>query len=83
MGKLVGYRTFVSKKNGQKYCVAGVVSEVSAFDKENGYVGAKVEELYLPSAQVDFLNPSMIGKELVCDYSISGGRAYLNNVSVK
>lgn len=83
MGKLVGYRTFVSKKNGQKFCVAGVLSEASAFDKENGYVGAIVENIYLPTAQADMLAPSMIGKELICNYSISGGRAYLNNVSVK
>ncbi len=83
MGKLVGYRNFTSRKNGQKYCVANVVSELSEYDKESGYVGAKIEQIYLPSNQIDYLNSSMIGKELVCDYTISGGRAYINRVSVK
>lgn len=83
MAKLVGYRRFTSKKNGQEYCVASVVSDLSDTEKSNGYVGQKTEDIFLPAEQINFLNPSHIGKELVCDYTISSGRAYLNHVSVK
>lgn len=83
MAKLIGYRKFVSKKNGQEYCVATVVSDVSESEKANGFVCQKSEDLFLPAHQVDYLNPSHIGKEVTCDYTISGGRAFLNSISVK
>lgn len=83
MAKLVGYRRFTSKKNGQEYCVASVVSELSETEKQNGFVGQKTEDIFLPSDQVNFLNPSHIGKEIVCDYSISGGRAFLNGITIR
>lgn len=81
--RLVGYRRFTSKKNGKEYCVASVVSDLTDVEKNNGYVGQKTEEIFLPEEQVDFLNPSHIGKEMLCEYTISSGRAFLNKVTVK
>ena len=81
MAKLVGYKNFTSKK-GKDYCVAEVVSEATERDKLNGLVGCKVEEVFLPEDKLNFFNPSHIGKEVKFDYELSGGRAYLVDVSI-
>ena len=83
MTKLVGYKKITSKKSGKDFCVASVVQDVSEREKENGFIGQKVVEIFLPEAQLDLLKPSDIGKELLLDYELSGGRAYLVNVAVK
>lgn len=83
MTKLLGYSKGVSKKSGNPYCMMHVVSDFSQNEKDNGAQGAKVETLFLPSDCVDTLRPTDIGKEIILDYSISGGRAFLNNVTVK
>lgn len=83
MTKLVGYKKITSKKSGKDFCVASVVQDVSEREKENGFIGQKVDEILLPEAQLDLLKPSDIGKELLLDYELSGGRAYLVNVAVK
>ena len=83
MPKLIGYRKFASKKDGKKYCVATCVSELTPTEKNNGYVGQKTEELFMPQELIDLLRPEDIGHELICDYNISSGRAYLVNVTVK
>lgn len=82
MTKLVGYKKITSKKSGKDFCVASVVQDVSEREKENGFVGQKVDEIFLPESQLDLLKPSDIGKELLLDYELSGGRAYLVNVTV-
>lgn len=82
MTKLVGYKKFVSKKNGKTYCVAEVVQDLSAREIENGSVGQKVDEIFLPEDKLDLLKITDIGKELTLDYELSGGRAYLVNVTV-
>lgn len=83
MTKLVGYKKITSKKSGKEFCVASVVQDVSEREKENGFIGQKVDEIFLPEVQLDLLKPSDIGKELLLDYELSGGRAYLVNVAVK
>lgn len=83
MVKLVGYRNFVSKKNGKEYCVASVVSDLTERDRANGAVGNKVEEIFLPEDLTNYLKPDMVNKEVTLDYELSNGRAYLVNLSVK
>ena len=77
MSRLVGYKRFVSKKNGKEFCVANVVGEYGAREKANGCVGEKIEEIFLPEEKVSFLQPSHIGKEIKLEYELSGGRAYI------
>lgn len=81
--KLVGYKKITSKKSGKHFCVVSVLSDLSAREQENGAVGQKVEEIFLPEEQTDFLKPADIGKEFFVNYNISGGRAYVTDVSVK
>ena len=82
MTKLVGYRKFASTKNGKEDCVAQVVSDVTEREANRGFVGQKVEELFLPEDQIDVLKPEDIGKGIETTYELSGGRAYLVKVSV-
>lgn len=76
--ELVGYKRFESK--GKKYCVANIARDFGR-NAQDCY-GKEVESIFIPSAQVDYLSPSDIGKSLELDYEISGTRAYLTNVTV-
>lgn len=82
MMKLVGYRRGTSKK-GSVYCMMNILTDSSDVDRSNGQVGQKTEEIFLPSNLVDMLKPSDIGHEVICDYFVSGGRAFLDNVTIK
>lgn len=83
MTKLLGYQKGVSKKSGNPYCMIYVVSDFADNEKANGAQGSKVESMFMPTEQIDSLKPVDIGKEIILGYSISGGRAFLNNVTVK
>ena len=83
MSKLVGYRRFTSKKNGKDYCAAEVETPFSTRETSAGAVGCKTEQIFMPEDQYDLLKPADIGKEIKLDYELSGGRAYLVNVTVK
>lgn len=82
MTKLMGYKRFTGK-NGKAYCVAEVVMDGTERDIQNGLVGQKVQEVFLPENKYDFFKPEHVGKELRFDYELSGGRAYVVDVSVK
>lgn len=83
MTKLLGYMKGVSKKSGKPYCMAYVASDFSENEKMSGAQGSKVESVFMPAEQVNDLKPTDLGKEVILSYSISGGRAFLNNVFVK
>lgn len=82
MVKLVGYKKFTSRA-GRDCCVASIVRPFSERDKTFGAVGEKAEEIFMPESQVDLLKPSDVGHELILDYDMSDGRAFLYNVTVK
>ena len=81
MTKLLGYRNIKSKK-GDDFTLANIVSDYSDREKNNGAVGAKTDEIWLPKEQFNMFTPADIGKELKLDYELSSGRAYLVNVTV-
>lgn len=80
--ELLGYKKGISKK-GKPYCVMHVATECTPSDKESGFVGVKAETIFLPDDLVDMLKPSDLGHDVICDYSVSGGRAFLDNVTIK
>lgn len=83
MSQLLGYRKFAGRKDASKtYCVATIASELTDKERQNGWVGLKVEEVFMPDDLVNFFKPEHLGRELVLDYNISNGRAYLVNVTV-
>lgn len=80
--RLMGYHRFTSKKN-KECCVASVLKDLTPRDQAYGYVGQKTDEIFMPDSQLDLLKPEDIGKELILDYDMSDGRAFLYNVTVK
>ena len=81
MVKLIGY-VDGEAKSGNKYTMAYVVSDLSNNDIARGTVGQKAETVFLPVVQVGTLTPDDIGKEVQLDYTVSGGRAYLESFNV-
>ena len=81
MMELVGFKRFTSKA-GKKFCVANVVGDYTSRDIEHGKVGRKVEEIFLPDSQYDYLTPNMLGNEVHTEYEFSGNRAYLVSFTV-
>lgn len=81
MCKLVGYKKFKSK-SGRECCVASVVTPYNQRSLDNGCVGSKVEDVFLPDNCMNLLQPSDIGCDLNMIYECSNGRAYLIDVQV-
>lgn len=82
MGKLVGFKKFTSKA-GKVYCVANVVTPYSQRELDNGYVGDKVEEMFLPDDKKELLKASDVGKDIDFVYDIVGNRAYIVDFVIK
>lgn len=83
MTRLLGYKRFKAEKTQRDICIMFVAQDISQREKEHGYVGQKIVEMFIPESQIGLLKPSDIGKELLLDYELSGNRAYLVNVAVK
>lgn len=81
MSKLLGFMDGTSK-TGKAYTVAYLVTDLSVNDVSRGAVGQKVEQVFLPVSQVGTLTAKDISCEVSLDYSVSGGRAYLNSFNV-
>lgn len=82
MPKLLAYKKFTSKA-GKLCCVATVSSPLNQRDIDNGFVGVKIDEVFLPDSLIDYLKPEHINHDVFLEYSVSNGRAFLENVTVK
>lgn len=80
--KLVGFKRFTAKKNGQSMCVANIVRPYNPAENSRGSLGSEVKEVFMPQDQIDYLVAEDIGKDVELSYSIYGGRAYLDNLTV-
>lgn len=81
--KIIGYRKFTSKA-GKECLMCDCVQELSERDKASGAVGQKCCTEFIPESCWNlFVDDKCIGKTLVCHYTISGGRAYLDKVEIK
>ena len=79
--KLIGFKKF-SSKEGKVFCVANCMSEYSSKEKNRGCCGSKIEEIFLPESCVNLLQPADVGKDIVLEYTINAGKAYLDDVKV-
>lgn len=80
--KLVGFKNFTSKKNGQNYTVANCIGEFTEMEKQAGCIGQKIEEIFLPTADVGTLTEKNIGHDVTMQFEYSSGRAYLTDFKV-
>lgn len=81
--KLLGFRVGTSKKSGKEYCQLHLEVEPTPVDTSNGFVGKKTQIEFAPADQIHYFTAMDIGKQVELDYSIMGGRAYLNSVTIK
>lgn len=79
--KLVGFKRFESKKGGT-FCVANVVYPYTEAEKSRGNYGNNVEGVFLPANLTNLLTEKDIGKDVELSYTISQGKAYLDNLVV-
>lgn len=80
-GKLVGYKRFKSKQ-GRDLCVANVLIPFNPAENSRGSIGSDVKSVFLPDHQIDLLTEKDVGKAVELNYTISGTRAYLDNLVV-
>ncbi len=79
---LLGYKKFKSK-SGVDLEVMFLASDLKENDVLNGGAGKFAEQVFVPKSMIGYLKPDFIGKELVLDYEVSNGRAYLQGFQVK
>lgn len=77
--KVAGYREFESKK-GNRCRLLTLMTPYSDREKENGAVGNRMEEIFLPEGCNLKITESSIGQSVAVDYSVRGGRASVENV---
>lgn len=82
VGKIVGYREFDSKK-GNTCRLLTLMTPYSDREKEKGAVGNRTDDIFLPDACKLKITEASIGQDAVVEYSVSGGRAYVENVVLK
>lgn len=81
--RLVGYHSFTSKA-GEKFMVVDVIGKVTSREAASGYVGTeKVESIFVPENCWSKLTEQIIGKNLICNFEVSNGRAYLVDFDVE
>lgn len=81
MERLIGLKTFKSKK-GQDCYVAVIETPFTDRERSYGSMGCKAEEQFIDKDIYDTLSPADFGKEVIRDFDVSGGRAYLRDLTV-
>lgn len=81
MEKLIGLKKFKSKK-GQDCYVAVIEVPFTDREMEYGSRGCKAEEQFIDERIYNMLSPADFGKQIVRDFQITGGRAYLTDLQV-
>lgn len=84
METLLNVHNFHSEKKNRDYSVIQVLRELSIREIENGFLGTQtVEEIFLPDNLVGRFGQKDIGKEIVRQYSVIGGKAILDDIVLK
>lgn len=84
MEKLLNIHNFHSSKKNADYSIIQILRDITPREVENGFLGTQiVEEIFLPDGLVGKFNVSHIGKEIVRQYSIIGGKAILEDIVLK
>lgn len=84
METLLNVHNFHSEKKNRDYSVIQVLRELTIREIENGFLGTQtVEEIFLPDNLVGKFGQKDIGKEIVRQYSVIGGKAILDDIVLK
>lgn len=83
MKKIVGYSKFVSKK-GTDTCLIHVVEPFSDSQLSRGSVGSEANTVPIYDKEImDKVTDSCIGKTLDVSYNVSGGRAFVRDITIR
>lgn len=80
--KIVGFRKFNSKK-GTPCCIVYMVSPFTDRQLQNGGCGQETSQEFIPEDFHALINAQSIGKLITINKYESGGRLYIDTVSVK
>lgn len=81
---LLNVHNFHSEKKNKDYSVIQVLRPLSSREIQNGFLGEQtVEEIFLPDNLVGRFGAKDIGKEIVRQYSVLGGKAILDDIVIK
>ena len=78
---LIGYKR--GSFEGRSYEYMWLATDLKEKDIENGGSGMSVEKHYIPNDLIGILKPEDIGKELLLDFEVVNGKAYLLGFVVK
>lgn len=82
MQKLIGISNFTSR--GGKDChTITILQDCTERDNSRGSFGQKAETIFLNDDLADKVKVADIGKNIVLDYEVSSGRAYIVGFTVK
>lgn len=76
---LLGVKKFTSK-DGRNFCILETSVPFSDREIQNGCRGSRVEEVFLPDRLHGKADSLTVGGQIAFDYSVTGGRAYVDDV---
>lgn len=79
--RLIAVVKFTSKA-GKPLCQAYISTEFSPADVQKGCFGEKIETIWVPEEQHDYLKPEHIGKEVTMDYIFYNGAPRVSAIHV-
>ena len=81
--KIINVKNFHSKKSDKDFTVLLIMRDINDYERRQGYIGDTIcEEIFAPDSQVNQFTSEHIGKDIELSYSVVGGRAILDNVSI-
>lgn len=84
MEKIINVHNFHSSKKNKDYSILLVQRDLTQTELNNGYLGkVTCEEVFLPDNLVGKFGIDSVGKEIERQYSVIGGKAYLENIVLK
>lgn len=84
MDRILNIHNFHSKAKSKDYSILMIERPLTAQEKNNGYLGElTTEEVFLPDDLVGSFGLADIGSVIERQYSVIGGKAYLENIVKK
>lgn len=84
MERILNIRNFHSKAKSRDYSIIMIERPLTVQEKNNGYLGElTTEEVFLPDNLVGAFGLADIGCIIERQYSVIGGKAYLENIVKK
>lgn len=76
---LLGVKKFTSK-DGRNFCILETSAPFSDREAQYGSRGSRVQEVFLPDHLHGKADSLTVGGQIAFDYSVTGGRAYVDDV---